>query len=106
MLALPDRLPLYDGSKLARWIDEHEARELIKTRQAELLRTKKRIRALRLISGATATIARPIERGSGPRPTRYSHNRETIDNPPKVWTLVHLPKSARRIFLEVLISCR
>jgi hypothetical protein len=39
------------------------------------------------------------------RPTHYSYDWETDDNPQNCWTLLRLPKATRKIFLEVVTDC-
>lgn len=85
------------------WLDEHAARDLIKRGEVELLWSKRRVRALRLIDGSAASAARL--RGLAPVGTRYSHKHETPDNPANVWTLRHLPAHTRTIFRAVVDGC-
>lgn len=87
MPELRERVPLYDGDALIRWVDEDEARELIRAGCATLLRTKRRIRALRLRARPVAGGQRPAARDPLRR-FHYSHTRETDENPAGVWTLM------------------
>ena len=57
---------------------------------------------------ATGELPREIVlkgRGTSFDHTRYSHNRETEDNPRRVWTLVRLAQSRKPDFERVLKSC-
>lgn len=84
-----------------RWVDDAGGRELLKTHRAEALYTKRgRLRALRLFDDAEL-----IRGGSRPRPTRYSHDRETADNVRGCWMLVRIPRADRAIYGAVAIDC-
>ena len=91
-----------------RWVDEEQARNLVKRGVATVRRTKRRIRALQLVP----TAAR-IDDAGGRRDLKNrglqagaAHARETNKNPRGVWTIERLPKSTRDIFLTVVEDCR
>lgn len=92
-----------DAGDHVAWLEDEAARELLRQKRAESLVTKRgRIKALR----ATAET-KVIAGGSGPRPTRYSHDRETTDNPRGCWTLIRLPAKTRSIYTVVVVDeCR
>jgi hypothetical protein len=88
------------------WADDARARELVKLGQARPIRRKGRDRVLQAVAG----WKKPGEvnlsgRGTALDRTRYSHRRETEDNPQNVWTLVRLGASTRPIFVQVLEEC-
>ena len=85
-----DRLPLYDGDRLIKYIDEHEARELLRAREATMLHTKTRIRGLRLLPATAVNKPTPLQRSTSARwrTFHFSHDHETETNPPGVWELV------------------
>ena len=105
-----ERLRLLDGAgELVCWVDEHEARKLVKEGVAGILRTKRRVRAL---------VLKPhVSRTSVPQPgpshdlrhrgqqAGAAHSRETKQNPRGVWTIDRLPSGTRRIFLAVVEDC-
>jgi len=96
---MPYRLSVVDAAgKHLFWVDDEKARQLIKERKVEILRTKRRVRALRAIAPVLEM------RGSAAdlRGARYSHDRATEENPHGVWTLVRIPKSTRDIFTSVV----
>ncbi len=89
------------GGAFVRWVDDAGGRELLKTRRAEALYTKRgRLRALRLLDDAEL-----IRAGSNPRTTHYSHDRETAHNVRGCWMLVRIPSGHRDIFCSVAIDC-
>lgn len=72
------------------WVYEDRAQDLLKEGKVRLVRRKGRARIL----VARCDVAEPLRleldgRGSALDHTRYSHRRETRDNPPRVWTLLH-----------------
>lgn len=80
------------------WLDESAAHEMLAQKRAESLVTKRgRLKALRATPETKLTAS-----GSGPRPARYSHDRETRDNPRGCWTLIRLPRSTRPVYTAVL----
>jgi hypothetical protein len=103
----PDgKLPVIDveSDEILHWVDEHQARELIKAGKVVILRTKRKIRGLGLVPKIPKS---PVE----PTPIRQrgtmgdSHNHERRDNPPGVWTIDHVGSNKRNIFLEVVTDC-
>jgi hypothetical protein len=91
------------------WVNEEDARRLIESRKVTLLKTKTKIRSLRVLD------MHPGERISFARAelkhTRYSHNQETPQNPKNCWTLVYLPMGkdpaalfVQQIFMAVLMG--
>ncbi len=99
-----------------RWVDEDEARELVKQGVVGILRTKRRVRALQMrerIAAAPSSGGRPGEQQvSSARDLRHrglqagsAHSRETKQNPRGVWTINRLPSGTRRIFLAVVEDC-
>jgi hypothetical protein len=101
---LPDTLPLHavDGAFLE-WIDEDTARKLIKDGTVEILRTKKRIRSLRVRAEKRAALISitksKYDLAHRKRPVGQSHRNETNDNPPKVWTIDRIPRSIHELFV-------
>ena len=96
---MPYRLSVVDaaGTHLF-WVDDEKARLLIKERKVEILRTKRRVRALRAIKPVLEMRGSP----SSLHGAAYSHDRETEDNPNGCWMLVRIPKSTRDIFTSVV----
>jgi hypothetical protein len=78
------------------WISEDQARHLISSRQASFGRRNGRVRVLILrddpaIVGLVQMLPEiPGGRGTALGGQRYSHHRETRDNPANVWTLKKL----------------
>lgn len=94
-MAMPIKLAVQDESgKHLFWADETTARGLIRDRKVEMLRTKKRVRALRAVVPLRVLNG---ERGTL-RTRKYSHNRETEKNVHGVWTLVHIPDDVANLF--------
>lgn len=91
-----------------RWVDEEQARDLVKRGVAAVRRTKRRIRALQLVPAAAR-----IDEAGGRRDLKNrglqagaAHACETQKNPRGVWTIEKLPASTRDIFLAVVEDCR
>lgn len=101
---LPDKLPLHavDGTFLE-WIDEDTARKLIKDGTVEILRTKTRVRSLRVrAEKRTALVSITTSKydlAHRKRPVGQSHRNETNENPPKVWTIDRIPRSIDDLFV-------
>ena len=83
------------------WLREDDARRLVLAGKVEVLGARQRIRAVRVVAGATFTADERlvVDVKSGPARRHYSHNRETADNPAGVWTMVRIPKSQRKFFV-------
>ena len=107
LTVVPSRIALVDthGSHLM-WCDEQTARELIKARKARLIRKNGYPRMLIASQGQREFGSLTGGRGTALDKTRYSHNRETRDNPEGVWTLKRLPAATRSIYTAVLDGCR
>lgn len=93
---MPDRLPLYgvDGATLIAVVDEHRARELLKLGVVTVLRTKKKIRALRARERARVVAIASNSKfnlSHRKRQVAQPHRSETEDNPPRVWTIDRIP---------------
>ena len=82
------------------WADEERARDLLKTGEVTLIRSGGRVRVLHASSRLVHAV--PDGRGTGLDNTRYSHNHETQQNPPRVWTLKPIRKRDRQAFTAVL----
>jgi hypothetical protein len=103
---LPEKIEVLDSSgRLIFWADEDQARELLKRGQATLVQRKGKARYLLGSDQLTKYGELTRGRGNAFTQTRYSHNRETEENPERVWTLVRLPRSTRRVFLAVVEQC-
>jgi hypothetical protein len=85
-------LPVMAGHEFCFRADEDRARELLRSGQCRLIRRGRRDRVL----AATAGIREPLLVGKGTacHRVRYSHNRETGQNPPQVWTHMRQPSPA------------
>ncbi|MBX9601235.1 MAG: hypothetical protein K2X35_09530 [Bryobacteraceae bacterium] len=111
LVVCAERLRLLDGAgELVCWVNEHEARKLIKEGVAGILRTKRKVRALVLKAGGGRTGGVTEERSSHDlrhrgRQAGAAHSRETKQNPRGVWTIDRLPSGTRRIFLAVVEDC-
>lgn len=83
-----------------RWITPEEGCALVEDRKiGEWRGTKRKMRAVQLVRATAAPdpaligdLARP------PQGKRYSHNRETRENPRGVWTLIRIPAAQRAVF--------
>jgi hypothetical protein len=98
---MTDRIALLDvDGKHLSWIAEGDARRLVAQGKVEVLGTRNRVRAVRVVSGEVWTAEERLTRSvrSGPARRHYSHARETADNPAGVWTLVHIPPADREFF--------
>lgn len=78
---------LDDSDRHMFWASESFARELVREHKVTLIRRGNRTIALRSVAGAREEILELAGRGTALGGTRYSHNHETPENPPKVWTL-------------------
>lgn len=93
-------LLLDEHSRPVRWLTEDEARELVRQEQVVVLGTRRKIHAVRLRPDRPPTVDERIAmHRPGPARRRYSHNRETADNPAGVWTLVRIPAWQKPFFL-------
>lgn len=98
------KIPLRDRAGLViRWLEEAEAEKMAKSHAGDLivLRTKKRIRGLKLI-GNPDSVHHFVMRQHG---MGDSHRRETYENPRGAWHIDRLPKSTRGVFVQVLTDC-
>jgi hypothetical protein len=88
------------------WCDEDAARDLVKAGKVAIVRRAGRVRFLEAHSHQLTQFG-VIDGGRGTAldKTRYSHHRDTDENPEGVWTLVHIPRAAQPIFRAVLDSC-
>lgn len=99
-LRLANRVALLDVDGMhIEWLEEEDARRLVRQGKVEVLGTKRLGRAVRALPGKalSADERLPAVR-SGPARRHYSHNLETADNPAGVWTLVRIPKRERKFF--------
>lgn len=98
---ISDRVALLDEhNRHVRWLTEDEARDLVRESQVVVLGTRRKIHAVRLRSDRPPSVAETIAmHRPGPARRKYSHNRETRDNPAGVWTLVRIPSWQRRFFV-------
>jgi hypothetical protein len=88
------------------WADDEQGRDLLRTGKAQLIRCRGRARILQaVVSLRRDGELRMLGRGTALDRTRYSHNRETEDNPEKVWTLKYLSPSLRPVFMRVVSEC-
>ena len=100
--SLPDKLPLYSvDDVLIEYVDEDTARQLIKEGAVELLRTKRRVRSLRM-RAHPRVIAMPkpsrYDMAHRKRPVGQSHKNENETNPAGVWTIDRIPRAADDLF--------
>ena len=88
----PYRIAVLDASGAHLfWASEQKAHELVAAHQVTLIRRHGRTIALRAVSDATeAILENAAGRGSALGGQRYSHCRETHENPPRVWMLRRL----------------
>jgi hypothetical protein len=98
---LPARLRLVDrNGELVCWCSAGEAAAMIDAGKVEILRTNRKIRAIRWrrpepdLSRKLFVIRRP-EFGD-------AHRQETYDNPKGVWALRSIRRSHRKLFTTVL----
>jgi hypothetical protein len=105
-VSLPSKMEVVDhsGNHLL-WADDELAHELLHRGQVRISRRGK----TRLLVSTTDQSEFwgnfTGDRGTLFAATRYSHNKETKDNPPGVWTFKHLPKSTAPAFLTVAQEC-
>jgi hypothetical protein len=101
--ALPRKLAVLDdaGAHLF-WADEDQARKLLRDQKVELLRTKKgRVLGLRAIGLPTLVKSKPPNLVG----KRYSHNRETEQNPRGCWELIRISGTHRRLLKTAIDQC-
>ena len=109
---LTDRgIPVHDRRTGAiGFFDEPTILSLIKTGIFQPVGNRRAIHEIRNVGPTLwklVTLAEELAgyKPSEARPTKYSHNRETSDNPANVWTLIRLSKRTRGIFTEVVTNC-
>lgn len=109
LVAVPDKIQVLDkeGQFLC-WVDEENARNLIRSRKVTVIRKKNRARVLVCIDADFHREA--VLRRDGLTHTRYSHNHECdradfAGNPEGVWTLVPIPTDSRDVFIQVVTDC-
>lgn len=98
------KIPLKDrAGVVVRWLTEAEAEAMAKSHAGDVvvLRTKRRIRGLKLIGNPEA-VHRFVMRRRG---MGDSHRRETWENPRGAWHIDRLPSSTRGVFVQVLTDC-
>lgn len=105
-------LPVYDpnSNALVLWATEEFVRQCISQGKIKpVMAARKCVQRLIWTGPKTTIVPIPEEmagyKPSEARPTRYSHNRDTEDNPVNVWTLIHLADSTQAIFLAVAMQC-
>lgn len=76
------------------WASETLARDLVREHKVSLIRHNNRTVALRAVPGAIEEILELAGRGTALGGTRYSHDHETRENPPRVWTFTRLYAAA------------
>lgn len=105
MSASNDRLAVIDEFGVHQmWVDDARARELVRAREVRVIRRKGCARVLQVVAGwQKPGRVDPLGRGTALDRTRYSHHRETEDNPPNVWTLVR--QAHHTPFVRVLADC-
>src|SRR4051794_37066240 len=95
---MPARLPVFDGETFECWVTEDRARELIRNGEVDLLRTKKKIRALRVRHSGRAFSVTPTTGGRNSRASGANfaepHKRENYYNVRGVWHIDRVPTSA------------
>jgi hypothetical protein len=97
-------LPVIDtAGTLLFFVDDTRGRELLRAHKARLIRRNGRDRALLATGEIRRGELRLLGRGLGLDHVRYSHRRETEDNPRNCWTLVRQP--SRAVFERVLADC-
>jgi hypothetical protein len=99
--SLPEKLRLLDrAGELVRWVTAAEAVEMIDAERVEVLRTRRRIRAIRFRMEEPDMSSKRFEI----RRESFgdAHRFETDDNPRGVWTLDRVRPSQRKIFTRVL----
>lgn len=99
-----DRIPVFAGGLAIDHVDAARARQLAKGRNIQAVRRRKdgKIVRLNLTNFGGSDEGLQWVRGN---PRRYSHDHETERNPPRVWTLRHLPSFTGPIFRRVLTDC-
>jgi len=100
---LPARLVIRDGAgRFLRRVSRREAWDLLGRGGAVIRRGKRgRVRGIQLVPED-----RNEYKSSGTfRGPRYSHDRETDQNPRGVWTLKLLPQRSRAAFAGVAFEC-
>lgn len=96
-----DRLELQDhAGGFLRWITPEEGRTFVEDRKiGEYRGTKRKMRAVQLVRATAALDSLVIpDLNAPPQGKKYSHNRETTDNPRGVWTYIRIPASQRTLF--------
>lgn len=97
--------------KLLFWAEPDIAAELISEGKVKPFGTKNVIRSLIWIGPpldvieVKTAVERKAYKASRHRPTHYSHDHETEENPANVWTLIMLPNHTMPVFLAVATGC-
>lgn len=106
---VPEKLALYESDdSFLRWVDETEARQLIKAGEVELLRTKRKLRALRYRAGrrivyGSRQTSEPSYSASGRGiPAGTPHRNENYYNVRGVWHFDRIPPSQSMFFRAIL----
>jgi hypothetical protein len=90
------------SGKTLHYVTASEARSLIAGGTVTAVGNKSTIRALKLNAGEDRSREITLSAYAG---QKYSHKRETDDNPPGVWTLKRLAKAERPTFHHVVLDC-
>ena len=100
---LADRIAFIDADgQHVSWLNEDEARELVRSGRASFLGTRKKIRCIQ--AAASGPDQGPPARPGAAR-RKYSHRRETEENPAGVWTLIRLRNAERPFFVPAELRC-
>ena len=103
LAAITERIGLLDHSgELVKWLEPEEARGYLLRGEVVAVRTKRKVRALKLIADYS-DCGQPARRsGSSPG---IPHTHETYFNPPRVFTFDRVPPSIRPLFTAVVKDC-
>jgi hypothetical protein len=98
------RLPVMDTTgECLFFVDDTGARELLHAGSVRLIRRNGRNRVLLATGEIRRSELELLGRGSGLDHVRYSHQRETHDNPARVWCLT--PQPSRAVFTRLIAEC-
>ena len=100
------RIPVFSGPRCIELAGMARAQRILQAPNAIATRSKKgkfKGQVIRIDLTEFSDDSRLIIHRGNPR--RYSHDRETQDNPARCWTLRHLPIASGPIFRNVVTSC-
>jgi hypothetical protein len=100
-----DGIPVFVGPYRVEYAKGRRLEQLMDAPNAAVVRRRKdgRVMQINLCSFGSDFWFKPFPPKGDPR--NYSHDNETKDNPPQVWTLRHLRSQDRSLYRQSLLDC-